>query len=127
MYFFDGLLFPAPITNPKCQYESLFEVGFLERYLGGSMPRATPMPRNMGFCCHNMKRLEAMPVNLTCDDHRARGVSPIPLEQKSLHTPFIVGELILQLHTHSSYTTLIVEELICVIPYVSLVSVCLAL
>ena len=42
--------------------------------------------------------------------------SSLPLEQKSLHTQlFIVGELISQLHTHISYTTSIVEKLLCVI------------
>ena len=35
----------------------------------------------------------------------------LPLEQKSLHTPFIVGEFftIAHTHTHISYTTLIVN------------------
>ena len=42
------------------------------------------------------------------------------------HTTFIVGKFISQLHTHISYTALIVEELFCVMRHLSLVSACLA-
>ena len=65
-----------------------------------------------------------MPEVLKITSRGSRGFPEIPLEQKSLHTTFIVGELILQLHTHQLHNFSCRGINLCN-ACVSLVSVCL--
>ena len=108
---------PSP---EKLLKTSDLELPFFEGSLPSCYPHSvgyTPTSLHPYFPGSPPERDQIVTPQLTFGLERWLSISEkLPLERQSLHThtTFIVGELMLQLHTHISYTALIVKELICV-------------